>query len=244
MPFYSRPIGTEYEPVGFSFNRQIVTELLREELGFGGIVTTDWGLITDTNTFGQDMHARAWGLENTTEIERVVRVLDAGCDQFGGEDRTELVVQAVTEGLVLEERLDVSIRRLLTEKFKLGLFDNPNVDPAAAQTLVGNAEFVQAGQDAQRRAYTLLTNKNNTLPIPADTAAAARFYVEGFAASYLEARNLTVVSTRMPSSGTTRLTSHDREGLKRTITLVHWRSMRRNSSGRRLFTRLLPVSSM
>lgn len=193
MPYYSRPIGTEYDPVGFSFNRQIVTDLLREELGFQGIVVTDWGLITDTNILGQDMPARAWGLENTTEIERVVRILDAGCDQFGGENRTELIVQAVEEGLVLEERLDISVRRLLREKFVLGLFENPFVDPEAAQTIVGNADFVKLGNDAQRRAYTLLTNQNNTLPI--NDAAGAKFYVEGFNSTYLEARNLTVVST-------------------------------------------------
>ena len=193
MPYYSRPIGTEYDPIGFSFNRQIVTGLLKQELGFQGIVLTDWGLITDTQILGQDMPARAWGLENTTEIERVVRILDAGCDQFGGENRTELIVQAVEEGLVPEERLDDSVRRLLREKFVLGLFENPYVDPEAAQRIVGNADFVKLGNDAQRRAYTLLTNRDNVLPIK--DATGARFYIEGLNSTYLEARNFTVVST-------------------------------------------------
>lgn len=193
MPYYSRPIGTKYEPVGFSFNRQIVTELLREELGFEGIVVTDWGLITDTYILGQSMPARAWGLEYLTETERVVRILQAGCDQFGGENRTDLIIKVVQDGLVPEERLDISIRRLLREKFVLGLFENPYADPEAAERMVGNEYFVKLGRDAQRRAYTLLTNKDSILPLK--YTSHSKFYIEGFNATFLEARNLTVVDT-------------------------------------------------
>jgi beta-glucosidase len=50
MPYYSQPLGTEYEEVGFSFNKGIITDLLRTELGFQGIVCSDWGLIS---SFGQ-----------------------------------------------------------------------------------------------------------------------------------------------------------------------------------------------
>ncbi|KAK0376030.1 glycosyl hydrolase family 3 N terminal domain-containing protein [Colletotrichum limetticola] len=199
MPYYSRPIGlsdnsTDYEPVGFSFNKQIVTDLLRNQLGFEGIVVTDWGLITDTVIRGQDMPARAWGLENTTELQRAARILDAGCDQFGGEQHTELIIQLVEEGIVSEDRLDVSVRRLLREKFLLGLFDNPFVDPEAATRVVGNDYFLRLGNDAQRRAYTLLTNKDELLPLK-HISAETKFYIEGFNATFLEARNLSVVET-------------------------------------------------
>lgn len=194
MPYYSRPIGTEYEPVGFSFNKQIVTDLLRNELGFEGIVVTDWGLITDTVIRGQGMPARAWGLENTTELQRAARILEAGCDQFGGEQRPELIIQLVEEGTVSEERLDVSLHRLLREKFLLGLFDNPFVDPEAAARVVGNDYFARLGNEAQRRAYTLLTNKDNILPLKR-VDPGTKFYIEGFNATFLEARNFTVVTT-------------------------------------------------
>ncbi|KAG9237124.1 glycosyl hydrolase family 3 N terminal domain-containing protein [Amylocarpus encephaloides] len=195
MPYYSRPIGLQgYEPVGFSFSKGIVTDLLRNELGFEGIVVTDWGLITDTTILGQYMPARAWGLEQTTELERAARILDAGCDQFGGEQRPELIVQLVQEGIVLESRLDVSVRRLLREKFVLGLFDNPFVDPEAAARVVGNDYFVRLGNDAQRRAYTLLTNKNEILPLR-QVSTGTKFYVEGFNATLLTSRNMTVVDT-------------------------------------------------
>ncbi|KAK1961198.1 glycosyl hydrolase family 3 N terminal domain-containing protein [Colletotrichum sublineola] len=194
MPYYSRPIGTKYDPVGFSFNKQIVTDLLREELGFQGIVVSDWGLITDTVIVGQDMPARAWGVEHLTELQRAARILDAGVDQFGGEQRVELVVQLVKEGNVTEDRIDVSVRRLLREKFLLGLFDNPFVDPEAAARIVGNDYFSRLGHDAQRRAYTLLTNKDQILPLQ-HLGAETKFYIEGFNATFLEERNYTVVET-------------------------------------------------
>lgn len=195
MPYYSRPIGTRFEPVGFSFNKQIVTGLLREELGFEGIVVTDWGLITDTTILGQDMPARAWGLEDTSELERAQRIIEAGCDQFGGEARPELLVQLVQEGKVSEDRIDISVRRLLREKFLLGLFDNPFVDPEAAARVVGNDYFVRLGNDAQRRAYTLLSNKNDILPLKHHLSTETKFYIEGFNATFMASRNLTVVNT-------------------------------------------------
>lgn len=132
MPYYSRPIGTEYDEVGFSFNKGIVTDLLRGELGFQGIVCSDWGLITDTVIAGQDMPARAWAVEYLSELQRAAMILNAGVDQFGGEQRPELIVELVKTGVIPEERLDVSVRRLLREKFTLGLFDNPFVDVEAA----------------------------------------------------------------------------------------------------------------
>nr|AUM60063.1 hypothetical protein [Hypoxylon pulicicidum] len=193
MPYYSRPIGTKYEPVGFSFNKGIVTDLLRNELGFEGIVVTDWGLITDTVIAGQYMPARAWGVETLTELERAARILDAGVDQFGGETRPELIVQLIHEGIVSEDRLDISVRKLLREKFILGLFDNPLVDPDAAARVVGNDYFVRLGNEAQRRAYTLLTNKNDILPLR-NIGPETKFYIEGFNATFLQNRNLSVVA--------------------------------------------------
>ncbi|HKN43314.1 MAG TPA: glycoside hydrolase family 3 N-terminal domain-containing protein, partial [Propionibacteriaceae bacterium] len=165
MPYYGMPLGTQHDEVGFAFNKAIITDLLRGELGFDGIVCTDWGLVTDTSIMGQPMPARAWGVEHLDELSRVEMILNAGCDQFGGEARPELVLQLVEQGRITEERIDASVRRLLREKFILGLFDNPYVDPDQAAATVGKGEFVAAGADAQRRAYTLLTNRDQILPL-------------------------------------------------------------------------------
>ncbi|KAF2737726.1 glycosyl hydrolase family 3 N terminal domain-containing protein [Polyplosphaeria fusca] len=193
MPYYSRPIGTEYDEVGFSFNKGIITDLLRHEMGFEGIVCSDWGLITDTFIIGQYMPARAWGIEYLSETQRAAQILEAGVDQFGGEYRPELIVELVETGVVSEDRIDVSVRRVLKEKFTLGLFDNPFVDASAAEQLVGNAYFVRLGAETQRKAYTLLKNADDILPL--DPAADVKYYVEGFNATLLMSRGMRVVNS-------------------------------------------------
>ncbi|CAN9237588.1 unnamed protein product [Alternaria alternata] len=197
MPYYSRPMGTKYEEVAAGMNKGIVTDLLRGELGFDGIVVSDWGLITDGIIAGQDMPARAWGAENLTELERAEKILNAGTDQMGGEQRTDLVLELVEKGIISEERIDMSVRRLLREKFILGLFDNPFVDVDEAVANVGKPEWVAAGFEAQKKSITLLTNKDHTLPLKASDCekSKAKFYVEGINATYLEKRDLTVVAT-------------------------------------------------
>ena len=85
MPYYGMPVGTAHEEVGFSFNRSVITGLLREELGFDGIVCTDWGLVTDVPDVGPLGTARAWGVEHLSPDERLLKLLDAGVDQLGGE---------------------------------------------------------------------------------------------------------------------------------------------------------------
>jgi beta-glucosidase len=158
MPYYGMPVGTEYEEVGFGFNRSVITGILRERLGFGGIVCTDWSLISDGVALGDDISARAWGVEHLSEEERLLKALDAGVDQFGGEYRTDLVLDLLDKGRIPMERIDVSVRRILAEKFRLGLFDIPYVDPDRADRVAGSPAFHEAGLDAQRRSLTLLTD--------------------------------------------------------------------------------------
>ncbi len=159
MPYYGMPVGTEYEEVGFGFNKSVITGLLRERYKFDGIVCTDWGLLSDAELMGQAFPARAWGVEHLSTRERMLKVIEAGADQFGGEAIPEMLVDLVRTGEVSEERIDESARRMLREKFVLGLFDQPFVDVARAEAIVGNAEFRAAGEAAQRASITLLTNQ-------------------------------------------------------------------------------------
>ncbi|UGY95103.1 glycoside hydrolase family 3 C-terminal domain-containing protein [Streptomyces gobiensis] len=180
MPYYAMPVGTPYEEIGFGFNKGIITGLLREKYGFDGIVCTDWGLVTDAQIFGAPFPARAWGAEELDRLTRVERIIDAGADQLGGEAAPELIVELVRSGRVTTERIDASVARLLREKFILGLFDNPYVDPDAAARICGNREFTAAGLAAQSRSITILKDRPQDAPTPVlPLASGIRVYVQG-----------------------------------------------------------------
>ena len=183
MPYYGMPVGLEVdgrpiEEVGFGYNRQIITGLLREQLGYDGVVVTDWELVNDNHVGDQVLPARAWGVEHLSAVERMEKILDAGSDQFGGEECVEMLLDLVRSGRVPEERIDASVRRLLRVKFQLGLFDDPYVDVDEAERIVGNAEFRALGERAQARSLTVLVNEGDVLPLRPLEAV----YVEGFRA--------------------------------------------------------------
>jgi beta-glucosidase len=159
MPYYGVPMDVTDDNVGFSFNREMITGVLRTQYKFDGIVCTDWGILTDFRVFGlMVLPARARGMENATPEERMLKAILAGVDQFGGEMLPEMIVKLVRDGKINEARLDSSVRRILRVKFIQGLFDDPFVDPDFAEQIVGNDDFREAGEDAQRKSIVLLKN--------------------------------------------------------------------------------------
>ncbi len=166
MPYYGVPTDQTNENVGMSYNKTIITQLLREKYKFDGVVCTDWGLISDVPMGpGVVWDARAWGVEKLSPAERVYKIIDAGCDQFGGENKPELVVQLVTEGKLSEGRINESMRRLLRQKFELGLFDQPFVDDKNVPLVIGRPEAKALGEKTQKISMTLLKNDKATLPL-------------------------------------------------------------------------------
>jgi beta-glucosidase len=136
-------------------------------------VCTDFGLLTDTTLpDGSVWPARAWGAEHLDVAGRVLRLLDAGVDQFGGEWCPDVVVGLVESGRLEGTRVDESAGRVLTLMMRLGLFENPYVDEEHAVATVGRADFTAAGADAQRRSMVLLAGR---LPLE----PGIRLYVEG-----------------------------------------------------------------
>ena len=159
MPYYSRPTGPQFEEVGYSYNKAIIADTLRSKLGFKGIINSDTGPI--------DM--MPWGVENLTIPERYQKAINAGVDIFSGNADPTVLLETVKKGMVSEKRIDESIARLLREKFLLGLFENPYVDPDAAAKIVGNAEFQKKADLAMRKSIVLLRNDAKLLPLAKGT---------------------------------------------------------------------------
>ncbi|MCP4975817.1 MAG: glycoside hydrolase family 3 protein, partial [Maribacter sp.] len=153
---------------------------------FQGVVCTDWNIISKSR-MGE---GRAWGVEHLTPKLRIKKVLDAGCDQFGGESNPELIVELVNEGLIDEGRLDISVKRIMKDKFRLGLFDNPYVDEQKATEITGQKSFRDKGKIAQAKSMVLLKN-DGILPLKEGT----KVYVEGMLTPEDFARKGTVVKS-------------------------------------------------
>jgi len=168
MPYYGIPIDQTDENVAMGFNKVILTDLLRDDLGFTGVVCTDWGIVS----------SRAWGVEDLSVRERYKKSIDAGVDQYGGESDPEHIVDLVNTGELTMERINQSVRRILLNKFELGLFEAALVDEQAIPALVKTPEYVAAGLEAQRKSIVLLNNKMAdapALPITQD----AKIFVDG-----------------------------------------------------------------
>ncbi|MGR5275249.1 glycoside hydrolase family 3 N-terminal domain-containing protein [Vibrio rotiferianus] len=172
MPYYGIPVDQKWMPndVGMSFSKGIVTDLLRGELGYTGNVNSDTGIIGD----------RAWGVEDKTIDEQVAMVIEAGVDVLSGFNDKDVIVNLVNKGLIDEERVDLSVTRLVKEQFQLGLFENTYVDVSNAQEILGNAEHQERADYAQKKSVVLLQNTEKTLPLAKpSTDKAVSLYVMG-----------------------------------------------------------------
>jgi len=205
MPAYIVPRdlvhnGHVVEQVAAGFNRYLLTDLLREGYGFDGVIISDWGIMDDcprTCVEGTDNPnelwaiGTPWGMENASVLERHVRGVEAGLDQIGGSHAPEVLVDAVEQGRLTEARLDISVRRILRDKFQQGLFEHPFVDPEAAARLLGNPDTHAQALSAQQRSLVLLKNNENILPL---AAIARKVFVHGINAETARAHGLNVVA--------------------------------------------------
>tara|TARA_B100000579_G_scaffold62699_1_gene45950 strand:- start:5146 stop:7077 length:1932 start_codon:yes stop_codon:yes gene_type:complete len=164
MPYYGVPVGQTNEEVAMAFNDYIISDLLRNDLGYDGVICSDWGIIT----------GRHWGVGDLSIEERYKKSLQAGIDQYGGENNPSYILNLVENNNVSEQRINESVRKILVNKFELGLFDNPYVDEDMIHKRVNTIENIKAGIEAQRRSIVLLEN-DGVLPLKQET----KIFVDG-----------------------------------------------------------------
>ena len=174
MPIYSilwnqDPSG---ENVGGSYSQWLIQKQLREEARFEGVVCTDWGITKDMKVLDSPMGGKPWGVESLTEAERHYKILQAGVDQYGGNNEIGPVLAAYDMWAKAQgeksarQRFEQSARRLLLNVFRVGLFEHPYLDPEASEKIVGNPQFMREGYEAQLKSIVMLKNHDNkTLPM-------------------------------------------------------------------------------
>lgn len=154
-------------------NKYLLTDVLKKELGFKGFLVSDWAAIDQL------------GKDYKTDIEISI---NAGLDMImipNGPDKENNYVQfinflkeLVNEGKVPIERIDDAVRRILTVKFEMGLFENYKVDKKLTAK-VGSKEHREIAREAVRQSLVLLKNDKNVLPL---SKSLKRIHVAGKAA--------------------------------------------------------------
>ncbi len=168
MPYYSFPVGTRYEEVAYAYNREILQDLLRKELGFKGIINSDTGPI----------EMMPWGVEELSLTERYKKAMEAGVNIFSGSADPTKLIETLKTNPALISHVDTSVFLLLNEKFRLGLFENPYVNIDIAEKIVGKKEFQAKADLALRKSIVLLRNGDNILPLKKGTKIYFETYMQ------------------------------------------------------------------
>ncbi|MFE9691876.1 glycoside hydrolase family 3 protein [Micromonospora sp. NPDC005806] len=177
MSYYNRPNnelsvpqlgGQPFEDVAGAYNKALITDLLRTEMGHTGYVNSDSGMLT----------TMPWGVSDLTLEQRYAKAIKAGTNLFSDYNDPSGLVRAVGQGLLTEADLNPSVRALLTEMFALGLFENPYVDPQLAQKIAESPRSQAKADEAHRKSIVLMRNDQDLLPLTDANVATTRLYVE------------------------------------------------------------------
>ncbi|MEO6549310.1 MAG: glycoside hydrolase family 3 N-terminal domain-containing protein [Ferruginibacter sp.] len=173
MPYYtiSYNMNKNGENSGNSYNKYLITDLLRSKYKYDGVVCTDWLVTADEGKTPDIFAGKSWGMETKTIAERHYKILMAGVDQFGGNNLAGPVIEAYNMGIkehgeaFMRTRFEQSAVRLLRNIFNVGLFENPYLNIEQSKKTVGNPGFMKAGYAAQLKSIVLLKNEAHVLPL-------------------------------------------------------------------------------
>ncbi|WP_349898993.1 glycoside hydrolase family 3 N-terminal domain-containing protein [Parafrigoribacterium soli] len=143
-----------------SANRWLFTDVLRGDMGFDGFVVSDANAV-------QSLEVQHFAKDRT---DAGVRAIKAGLDMemCMVDPAFSRLPQAVADGLITEAEIDVAVRRVLTAKLRLGLFENPYVDEVTSETILGGTEQRELSRAAAEQTFVLIKNDGATLPLRAD----------------------------------------------------------------------------
>ncbi|SMF32032.1 glycoside hydrolase family 3 N-terminal domain-containing protein [Paenibacillus barengoltzii] len=159
------PAYNEIDGVPCTTNEELLDDILRGEWGFDGMVITDCGAI-DMLASGHDVAEDG--------RDAAIQAIRAGIDmEMSGVMFGKHLVEAVRSGQLEEEVLDRAVRRVLTLKFRLGLFERPYADPERAEQVIGSTEHVELARKLASEGVVLLKNKDGVLPLSADAGTIA-----------------------------------------------------------------------
>ena len=151
------PAYHEIDGVPAHANRWLLENVLRKEWGFDGVIVSDYY----ANGELQKRHAVA-----ASESDAARQAMEAGVDvELPDPAIYKTLVEQVRSGAIPQDLLDASVARVLRHKFRLGLFENPYVDPLKAEQMTDTAEDRRLAAEAARRSIVLLKNQNNLLPL-------------------------------------------------------------------------------
>lgn len=164
MPYYSVPLALDMENSAIG-SKAALQDLLRDQMGFEGIIQTDWGMIWAI----QEGLGTMTGEEVSDEEAIIIGVTESRVDGIGGESirLIDQMEELVGEGKIAEDILTAAATRIVKAKFQLGVFENPYCDVDYAVSFVGNEEHTAVNLEAAEKAMTLLKN-NGALPLTAN----------------------------------------------------------------------------
>jgi len=161
MPYYSVPLALDMENSAIG-SKATLQDLLRDEMGFEGIIQTDWGMIWAI----QEALGTMTGEEVSDEEAILIGVTQSRVDGIGGESirLIDQMEEMTADGKIDEAILDAAATRIVKAKFELGVFENPYCDVDYAVSFVGNEENTALNLEAARKSMTLLKN-DGALPL-------------------------------------------------------------------------------
>jgi beta-glucosidase len=161
--------GAPVEQLGASFSQVLMIDLLRNDIGWDGLVTSDWGAVGTCSESGDCIQASAWGTDTWTNAERVAGYVEAGGHQIGNFlPSTIMWEDALAAGAITEAQIAAAAQKALEVAFQVGAFEDPYVDEDQAVTVIES--FEDEAHEAMMKAFTLLKNDDAILPLDASSA--------------------------------------------------------------------------